>query len=377
MGRSSEKIRILPDGRLEVIDPSFEDIPLLLAVDPGYQVQMAPLPGFTVPRFLRLREVGIGLGLVEVESLPEEDLWAIHRDLMGRPEPGVVEKTRSTTGATLIDLKSELARRILARCRLCSHECGVDRLWGERGVCGLGREALVANHFVHIAEEPPFNPSLLLCLAGCALRCRFCQQHPLLNTTTIRGVRLDPALWSDLDHTGARSLSFAGGNPDESLHAVLEFLRDAPGSWSLPIVWNCHGYASTETMTLLEGVIDVFVPDFKYGCESCARSLSGAPHYPQRVRASIARMLSMGVPVIVRLLVLPGHFDCCHAPALRTLAELDGENLLISVRDQYCPDFEIASTDGPLARRPRVEEIVQVVRLSKSLGLKLVEEKEE
>jgi putative pyruvate formate lyase activating enzyme len=241
-------------------------------------------------------------------------------------------------------------------------------------VCRLGTSATVAEHFVHIAEEPPINPSLVLNLAGCALRCRFCQQFALLEPGAVVGEELRGELWPKLDTKGARSLSFIGGNPDESLYAILQFLRHGPLTWKLPLVWNCHGYSTGETIDLLEGVVDVFVPDFKYGNDDCGRRLSSVPNYPATMRAGMARMVAQDVPVIVRILVLPGHFDCCHAPSLNFLASLADQNdLFVSVRGQYCPDWKISSQDGALARRVKIDEMNFVIQRARDLGLQLID----
>jgi putative pyruvate formate lyase activating enzyme len=237
----------------------------------------------------------------------------------------------------------------------------------------LGTEATVAEHFVHIAEEAPINPSLVLNLAGCGLRCRFCQQGALLEPSRVTGERLEPELWARLQAKGARSLSFVGGNPDESLYAILRFLAAASLNWRLPIAWNCHAYGTLETMSLLEGVVDAYVPDFKYGNEACARRLSAVSHYPATARAAITAMLAQGVSVIVRILVLPGHFACCHVPMLDFLATLDRERLWVSVRGQYCPDSKIAREDGALVRRTSREETEAVRDKARSLGLTLID----
>lgn len=275
--------------------------------------------------------------------------------------------------ASLLDLKIELARRVIVACRLCAHRCGVDRTAGEKGVCRLGAEAVVAEHFVHIAEEAPINPSLVLNLSGCGLRCRFCQQSALLDPATVAGEKLEPTLWPKLQTSGARSLSFVGGNPDESLYAILRLLVTAPADWQLPLVWNCHGYGTLETVRLLESVVDVYVPDFKYGNEACGRRLSAVADYPATAQAAIAEMLDQGVPVIVRILVLPGHFECCHAPTLDYLAAIARPGLQVSVRGQYCPDWKITAEDGALARRPAPDETNAVRDLARHLGLSIID----
>jgi putative pyruvate formate lyase activating enzyme len=372
MARESARIRIDDEGCLEVVDPGFDSLALLRAVDPGFRVRRTRLAGFSAPRLLRTRAMACGLTARQLSQESEHVLWEVHREAMAKLQGDNVLTERESE-ASLLDLKIELVRRILTQCRLCAHRCEVDRTRGELGVCRLGMEATVAEHFVHIAEEAPINPSLVLNLAGCGLRCRFCQQSALLDPTQVKGERLEPGLWARLRTKGARSLSFVGGNPDESLSAILRFLAAAPANWQLPIVWNCHAYGTLETMNLLEGVVDAYVPDLKYGNEACARRLSAVSHYPATAQAAITAMLAQRVPVIVRMLVLPGHFACCHAPALDLLATLDRERLYVSVRGQYCPDWKITPADGTLACRTTSEETEAVREKARSLGLTLID----
>jgi uncharacterized Fe-S radical SAM superfamily protein PflX len=131
-----------------------------------------------------------------------------------------IEKPPRNDEATLLHLKIELSRRILRKCALCAHRCGVDRTSGELGVCELGTEAKVAEHFVHIGEETLVNPSLVINLAGCGLSSLYCQQGYLLDPAGVDGEPLDESLWVQIDSNKASSLSFAGGNPDESTFSV-------------------------------------------------------------------------------------------------------------------------------------------------------------
>lgn len=372
MARTHIRLRIDEAGSLEVVDPGFDSLDLLQSCDPQFRIQRAPLPSFTTPRVLRLRETACAVPVAQLTTTSDDALWHAHDEALACLQAGTAYSMPAEPAVSLLDLKIELARRLLIGCRLCHHRCGVDRTRGILGVCQLGTEATVAEHFVHIAEEAPLNPSLVLNLAGCGLRCRFCQQGALLTPSAVSGEPLTPALWAQLRTTGARSLSFVGGNPDESLYAILRFLAAAPARWRLPIVWNCHGYATLETVRLLDGVVDTFVPDFKYGSEDCGRRLSTIREYPATVQRALTAMLAQGVPVLVRLLVLPGHFDCCHAPALDCLATLNQARLWVSVRGQYCPDWKISPGDGALVRRTSHEETEAVREKARALGLALI-----
>ena len=372
----SKRIRILDGGGLEIVDPGLESLDLLQSLDPLFRVRRAPLLGFGEPRFLSSRLSGCGIAKELLPEQPEDFLWKLHRKAMEIDHGKNLVKICMEGEASILDLKIEISKRLLKSCRLCAHRCEVDRLAEKRGICGLGTEAIVAEHFVHIAEEAPVNPSLVLSLAGCGLRCSYCQQWRILNPKKVQGNKLDVSLWEKLDWNEARSIQFVGGNPDESLYAILQFLAGAPATWKLPVVWNTHGYCTPETLDLLNGVVDVFLPDFKYGKGDCARNLSGAPDYFHTAKTTIAQMLNQNIPVIVRVLVLPGHFDCCHKPVLEALKGMTRrENLTVSIRGQYSPDFRITKKDGIMARRPFAEEVQRVRSMAMELELVTVEEK--
>lgn len=372
MSRKNLKLRVDSEGRLEVVDPGYDTLELIRSINPGFKIETAPLPCFIAPRFQSARKMGCGLSLESLKKSEEGTLWDLHHRLL---EQSTAEaRAKHSREASLLDLKIELAYRILKSCRLCGRRCGVDRTIGEKGICGLGMEATVFEHFVHIAEEPPVNPALNIILGGCGLRCKFCQQDHLLDPSSVVGDPLKSPLWRRLNKKGARTLSFIGCNPDESLFAILRFLADAPVRWALPVIWNCHGYATIETLSLLNGLIDAYVTDYKYGNPVCGDNLAGAPGYSDTAFSAIEAMLRQEVPVIVRILILPGHVGCCHIPILERIKAIDKRELLIlSVRDQYCPEGSIKQMDKhPMNRRVTADEAHRVRAYAQSQQFNLV-----
>jgi len=374
MRRSSLRVRVDDAGRVEIVDPGFAELPLLRDIDPTFTVRSKRLPGFSLPKLLATRAQRTPVSFESARALSTGALWGIHDECMRKLKAEVDSTSADTASfASLLDIKTLLAQRMLRRCGLCARRCNVDRTRGELGVCGLSAAAYVAEHFVHISEESPINPSLVLNLHGCGLRCRFCQQHAILAPRSRGSVRLDASLWQQLDLKGARSLSFVGGNPDESMPEILKFLGTAPADWRLPVVWNNHAYSTPEVMQLLDGVIDAYVPDLKYMDARCGERLSGVAEYPDTATDAIRKMLYQRVPVFVRVLVLPGHNDCCHLPAMEFLGGLSGfENLFVSIRGQYSPDWKIGARDGELHRRPHTSEIQHVTKRAADLGLRIV-----
>jgi putative pyruvate formate lyase activating enzyme len=347
------------------VDPDLEMLPLIQELDCSFTVRGESLQGFSAPRLMTTAATGCGVALASLADASRDDLWRAHDAAQHLGD------RRRDEEASLLELKIEIARRMLRKCGLCGLRCGVNRTGGERGRCGLGQEAYVHESYVHIAEEPPINPSLNISLRGCGLRCRFCQQSPALQPYGPEADSLGSATWAQLDLHEARSLSFVGGNPTESLPSVLAFLASAPPDFALPVVWNSSGFDGAEAIRLLEGVCDAFVPDCKYGNDECAVALSNAPGYTGVMRAAVEEMCRQGVPVFVRMLVLPGHVGCCHVPSLELLAPWR-KQIRLNVLSQYMPDFLIGAGDGELARCVSSEEVTAVRGAAENAGFNVM-----
>jgi uncharacterized Fe-S radical SAM superfamily protein PflX len=169
MFRHSQKIRILTDGVLQIVDPDISYLPFLQSIDPDYRIKTAPLPGFIRPRFLLTRKRRILLRKDELPLMTKGALDKIHKRMLNEIAK---EDSQSFPNdyVSLLDIKIELARRELMKCELCGRKCGVSRFDGEIGFCGLGIDDYVGSMFIHISEEPPINPSLLIEICGCGMR---------------------------------------------------------------------------------------------------------------------------------------------------------------------------------------------------------------
>jgi putative pyruvate formate lyase activating enzyme len=359
--REGQRLIVDENGALVLVDPDLAMLPVIQEFDDSFRVRQEPLWGFSAPRVMTTAATGSGLALASLASATRDDLWRAHE------APRRVRGHRGEGEASLLEVKVEIARRMLRKCELCGLRCAVNRATGERGRCGLGQEALVYESYVHIAEEPPINPSLNVALRGCGLRCVFCQQSRALQVGGPEIDLLGSRTWAQLDLHEARSLSFVGGNPTESLPAVLAFLASAPSTFALPVVWNSAGYDSVEAVRLLDGVCDAFIPDCKYGNNGCAAALSKVRGYMGVVRAAIEEMCRQAVPVFVRILVLPGHVRCCHLPSLELLAPWR-KQLRLNVLSQYMPDFQVQFADADLARQVSPEEVSTVRNAAEDAG---------
>ncbi len=224
---------------------------------------------------------------------------------------------------TLLDLKIELAQRLAAKCSLCERRCGVDRTVGERGFCGVGARSHYFFEQILWGEEAPLVPSHEVFFSGCNLRCRYCYSWQSLLDTSC-GVRWEPAdlavLVKNRRREGAVNVNLIGGEPTVHLPNILRFLKilDAPTA----VVWNSNFYMSCEAMSLLSGVVDLYVGDFRFGNDCCARELGGVDGYFAAAARNFKSAARSG-DVIIRHLLVPGHVDCC----LRPIAQWTAENL--------------------------------------------------
>jgi len=260
------------------------------------------------------------------------------------------------------------ARRLgrwLRACVLCPRACRVDRTRGELGFCRAGLTAPVNLAQLHFDEEPPISGrrgSGAVFFAGCTLACRFCQNQAISQGGS--GEELDAQglaeVFLSLERSGAHNLNLV--TPTPHLPVILEALALARGrGLGLPVVYNTSGYERPAALKLLEGLIEIYLPDYKYASDEVAARLSGAGNYVGPARAAIAEMHRQTGPlrlndeglaeggVLVRHLVLPGDLAGT-AEVLRDLVRLAGPQVFVSLMSQYTPVHLAAQTPG-LERR--------------------------
>lgn len=257
------------------------------------------------------------------------------------------------------------AYRRLSACDLCPHDCGVDRLAGELGICGAGLKPKIASANLHKGEEPPISGtkgSGTVFFSGCSLKCVFCQNYPISqfgNGEEITTRELATRILK-LQRQGAHNINFV--TPTHFLPQILAALWLAiPLGFRLPIVWNTGGYEKVNALHLLEGVVSIFLPDMKYSDDTHAVTLSSAPGYCLINRAAVSEMLRQvgqlkldadGIAasgLIIRHLVLPGE-RAGSAGTLRWIADNLGLETHIALMNQYFPAHK--SVEAPGMNRP-------------------------
>jgi putative pyruvate formate lyase activating enzyme len=262
------------------------------------------------------------------------------------------------------------ARQHLQSCGLCEHRCGVDRLAGERGPCHAGVEARVFRHRVECGEELELVPSHLFYLSGCDLRCGFCIAEENAFDPR-RGEPLTPELFRAALAWGrqqdARNVQWVGGEPTIHLPAILDVLHacdDLP-----PIVWKSDFHGTPEAFELLSGIVDVYVADFKFGNDQCAQRIARVENYV----SILLRNLEIAVgqaDLIVRHLLLPGHFECCFVPLVQALKERLPD-VKFSLRSGYLPRW-LASRYPELVDPLSTADSVRAFAYAEKSGLRLI-----
>jgi putative pyruvate formate lyase activating enzyme len=262
------------------------------------------------------------------------------------------------------------AREHYRSCLLCEHRCGVNRLEGGRGPCKAGPEAKVFRHRVEYSEESELIPSHLFYLSGCDLRCVFCiaeqmafdpRQGRVLTVDFFR----EAVAWGR--QRGARTLQWVGGEPTIHLPTILAVMASC--SNLPPVIWKSDFHFTQEALKLLNGAIDVYLADFKFGNDECGRRLAGIGDYLGVVTRNLLKAAEQG-NLIVRHLLLPGHFDCCYRPIVTWLKK-NLPDVKFSVRDGFMPRWQsrnYAELSQPLARY----EGQKALALATDIGLRLV-----
>ena len=249
-------------------------------------------------------------------------------------------------------------------CKLCPRGCGVDREAGEVGFCGAPATALVAKTMLHRWEEPALAPdgkSGAVFFGGCTLRCRYCQNIAISAAPVGKPTDSDELrqTFEDLIAQGAENIDLV--TPTQYLPTILPALEP---KLPVPVVYNCGGYESVDTLRALEGKIDIYLPDLKYADPRLGKALSAAPDYFEKATAAVREMVrQVGAPrfegekmvsgVIIRHLILPSFVE-------NSLKVLDwiGENfapgeVLVSLMRQYTP---MPGLPAPLDRKVTDEE---------------------
>jgi len=278
--------------------------------------------------------------------------------------------------------KVKKAYKILRSCRLCPRQCRVDRLKGEVGFCKAGLAPMVSSFHAHFGEEPPisgFKGSGTIFFTHCSLRCVFCQNHPISHLGEGREVSAKElaGIMLGLERQGCHNINFV--TPTHYMPQILEavFIAKEKGL-AVPLVWNCGGYESMEALEILDGVIDIYMPDMKYSDNAVSRKYSSAPDYFEVSKNAVKEMrrqagdlvVEKGIAmkgILIRHLVLPDGIAGSSAIFDFIVKELSPDTY-VNIMAQYYPCHQ-AHGFSEINRRITHREYMDVLRLAKEKGL--------
>ena len=283
----------------------------------------------------------------------------------------------------MADVAAE-AYALMNPCRLCPRRCMVNRGGGEEGFCGVGSEVLLSSVGPHFGEEPVLvgrGGSGTIFLAGCNLLCSFCQNYDLSHLRRGSPVGVDEIMqmMMGLARRGCHNINFV--TPSHVMPQLLDaILRARHGGMTLPVVWNCGGYESVEALELLEGHVDIYMPDAKFAEGETGERLASAPDYFEVMKAALLEMhrqvgdlvIGNGLAtggLLVRHLVMPGMGEQTRRIIDFLTCEVSPKTF-VNVMGQYRPEYH-AGRDPLINRCPSVEEIGEARRYAEERGLRL------
>ena len=265
-------------------------------------------------------------------------------------------------------------------CRLCARNCGVNRT-ASTGFCKATDEMYIARAALHYWEEPPIsgnNGSGTIFFSGCSLSCVFCQNRDISRGRMGKLVEINrlAEIMTELQGKGAHNINLV--TPTHFVPSIAESIKIARAKGlSIPIVYNTGSYDNLSTLKMLDGLVDVYLPDLKYFTPKTAAALSSAADYPTVARAAIDEMVrQVGEPrvdergimtrgVIVRILLLPGHVAEAKL-SLKYLMDTYGDKIYVSLMNQYTP---MQGMEPPLDRKVTRDEYYQLTDYAERLGL--------
>ena len=277
----------------------------------------------------------------------------------------------------------ELLKEFLRECRLCPRQCRVNRLDEEVGVCQARSELMVSSAFHHFGEEPPlvgYHGSGTIFLTHCNLRCLFCQNYDISHLGSGEHITSSDMtrIMLRLQEMDCHNINFV--TPTHYVPQIVASLPEAiEKGLRLPIVYNCSGYESIEVIRLLEGIVDIYMPDAKYIDEKYSKRFSNAPDYPEVIKEVLKEMHrqvgdlatnSKGVAergLLIRHLVMPNGVASSEA-VLKFIAEEISVHSYVNIMDQYRPEYR-AHEYPEINRRITHKEYLEAVQWAKHYHL--------
>ena len=319
---------------------------------------------------------------------------------------------------SLLDLAKDITHRMLRSCIFCRWRCNVDRAEGKKlGTCMLTDESRVSSFFHHTGEELVFrgtHGSGTIFFTSCNMRCLFCQNADIsrdrFNGIPYSGEDVARMIYL-LKNEGCHNVNYVGGEPSIHLHTIVDSIwhlantgfdlepsadkmqsilrvkndyfpytedrrySDYRGLFNIPVLFNTNMFLSDEAMTILRPLVDIWLPDFKFGPSGCAVRLSRTPWYYETVTSNLETVNGWGDDIMIRHLIMPNHVECCTKPVLKWISDKMPDvpvNIMAQYRpvafaDPSSPRFDRRASD--ITRRPYERELSESWEYAENLGL--------
>ncbi|MFX1296040.1 MAG: pyruvate formate lyase-activating protein [Promethearchaeota archaeon] len=328
-----------------------------------------------IARYLITKKVPVSIELNN--STPLEKLWDKHSHAAGKFNKLFQEldtqqnsskylDSLDTPQTSLLDLKIELANRILRNCHFCERKCQVNRE-EKKGTCRLGADAYVSSWFHHMGEEAPLIPSGTIFFESCSFKCVFCQNYDISQqpswTLAVNGRKL-AAIANELAREKVKNINYV--TPLPNTHVIIQSFKHQ--TENITQLWNSNMYCSKDSMKLLLELMDFWLPDWKYFKDSHAEKYSKVPHFLDVVTRNHKMVHDEGSgEMIIRHLVMPNHIECCTKPILERIAK-ECPKAVVNIMGQYRPCYQ-AHNYPEINRSPTSKELNEARKYATELGL--------
>jgi len=301
---------------------------------------------------------------LDVQAEPMDVLLKVHSEIL--PEfysyrnllDEGFEPSEDEPYFSFLNLKEEIAHRLLRKCGFCERNCWVDRSGVKLGDCGLSGEAPIYRYGMESEPLLEISPAFTIFFSGCNFRHEFCNS-PGNSFPVNASAYIPPEIFSlevrEAYDTGAKCLKFAGGEPSLHLHYLFSLLSYC--QWNLPVILHTNLYTTPLTTSLLQGIFDWVLVDVKFGSDACAQNLAGIDNYVSILQRNL-KSLPPDV-VYIRHTVVPGHVACCTRSWLKWLSQ-QGNSLPFQVLFNYIPPA--SPSEIPDLNRPLMEEEKEEVK---------------
>ncbi|MBY8983304.1 MAG: radical SAM protein [Candidatus Lokiarchaeota archaeon] len=285
-------------------------------------------------------------------------------------------KDREFKQTSYIDLLEAIANIYLKNCIFCERKCKINRINGKKGYCLIPADSYVSSAFLHYGEESVLVPSGTIFFQGCNFGCVFCQNYEISQSWKGKKGLSEVArkvdakdlsnIAENLTKQNALNINYVGGDPIPNIHTIIASLNYQTSN--ICQLWNSNFYLTNKSLSLLIDILDFWLPDFKYGNNSCGEKYSGVKNYFDVISRNLKRIHDKGSgEIIIRHLVIPNHVDCCSKPILEYI-EKEIPKCVVNIMGQYRPEFR-AYKYPEINQCPTSIEMQEVKNYADKLGI--------